>query len=179
MNDKFNNNQKINSDSGSFTGPLKEKDFVRKIKGCKIVNVRDFEESFNVYENESENEITETTYIKGYVEMVVSRKYQKPIILGPTDGRGGGTICGGDAHDEINKKLDYLIDEMKEMKQDIKILKEDVAVLKEDVAVLKEDVAVLKEDVTILKEKVSVLEADMADVKAGKYCKSHNSPDFV
>ncbi|RXY96101.1 hypothetical protein D8X55_04780 [Malacoplasma penetrans] len=165
MANKHNNNQKINSDSGSFTGPLKEKDFVRKIKGCKIINVRDFEESFNVYENESENEITETTYIKGYVEMVVSRKYQKPIILGPTDGRGGGTICGGDAHAEINKKLDYLIDEIKEMKQDINYLKQDMIEV--------------KQDIKILKEKVSVLETDMADVKAGKYCKSHNSPDFV
>ena len=40
---------------------------------------------------------------------------------------------------DLNSKVDVLIGDVSELKEDSAILKEDVAVLKEDVAVLKED----------------------------------------
>ena len=56
-------------------------------------------------------------------------------------------------------KLDLLLSEMKEMKQDIHLLKDDTQKLKEDTQKLKEDTQKLKEDTHALGKKVDVIES--------------------
>lgn len=54
-----------------------------------------------------------------------------------------------------SEKLDLLLSEMQEMKQDIHLLKGDVQTLKEDVRILKEDVQTLTSKVDTLETKVT------------------------
>lgn len=57
-----------------------------------------------------------------------------------------------------NEKLDLLLSEMQEMKQDFHLLKEDVHLLKEDVHLLKEDTQTLKDSMEKLTEKTDMIE---------------------
>lgn len=74
------------------------------------------------------------------------------------------------SNQNINAKLDTLIEIVGDMKDDIAELKTDVADLKIDVAELKTDVANLKKDVERLDKKIDKVEesnkADIAEVKA-------------
>ena len=65
----------------------------------------------------------------------------------------------------LDKKLEPIKTDIRELKEDVAVLKEDVAVLKEDVAVLKEDVAELKTDVYNLKEDMSEAKRDITNIQ--------------
>ncbi len=78
---------------------------------------------------------------------------------------------------DINAKLDVLIDIFGELKTDVEGLKKDVTELKTDVKGLKKDVTELKTDVALLKKDVERLDkkidkveennkADIAEIKA-------------
>jgi chromosome segregation ATPase len=66
---------------------------------------------------------------------------------------------------KVNKRLDNIELEIKDIRKDVNGLKKDVAELKVDVAGLKEDVAELKIDVAGLKKDVAELKIDVAGLK--------------
>ena len=65
----------------------------------------------------------------------------------------------------MDKKLEPITNDIREIKEDVKNLKEDVKILKIDVKNLKEDVKNLKEDVENLKEDVENLKENVKNLE--------------
>jgi outer membrane murein-binding lipoprotein Lpp len=65
----------------------------------------------------------------------------------------------------LERKLDAVATDVKQLKTDVGQLKADVETLKSDVAELKSDVAELKSDVAELKSDVAALKTDVARLK--------------
>lgn len=78
-----------------------------------------------------------------------------------------GLSAVAEQYSGLNKKIDVLGDEMKEVKAKLDMHTEMIGVIMEDVTVLKDDVAVLKDDVAILKTDVSEIKDELKN-KADK-----------
>ncbi|WP_164979355.1 hypothetical protein [Malacoplasma penetrans] len=126
----------------SFTGSMKEKDFISIIKGCKTVNVKNLTKIFETYVDEQNGDVFDTIGVKCYMEFTTIKKRPKPSIdlppIVPTD--------------DVREMLKILITEVRGIKEEIVVIKEDIKTLKEDVAVLKEDVSKIKRCPTIARE---------------------------
>lgn len=64
-----------------------------------------------------------------------------------------------------DEKLDLLLANVQNIKEDVQGVKEDVRIMKEDIHGLKEDVSGLKEDVHIIKGDIHGLKKDVSNLK--------------
>ncbi|BAC44542.1 conserved hypothetical protein [Malacoplasma penetrans HF-2] len=151
-NNKENKNNKV---SKPFTGRYSEKEFTSIIKGCKFVDVKNFNVSFDSYEDEKTGDIIETSVFEGNMKIYKTKRHRKPIEVPPP---GDDDKKPTDLSNEIKfikDTLGIILSDMKEMKKDINYLKDDVSILKNDVSVLKDDMVEVKSDIKILKDDVS------------------------
>ena len=66
----------------------------------------------------------------------------------------------------VDNKLDLILQEIKNVKDDVSELKSDMVEVKADIVSLKSDVAELKSDMVEVKADVAELKSDMVEVKA-------------
>ncbi|BAC44544.1 conserved hypothetical protein [Malacoplasma penetrans HF-2] len=159
-NNKENKNKKV---SKPFTGRYTEKEFTNIVKGCKFVDVKNFNVSFDSYEDEKTGDIIETSVFEGNMKIYKTKRHRKPIEVPPP---GDDDKKPTDLSNEIKfikDTLGIILSDMKEMKQDINYLKEKVTVLETDMVEVKSDIKILKEKVTVLENDVSILKKDVSE----------------
>ncbi|BAC44546.1 conserved hypothetical protein [Malacoplasma penetrans HF-2] len=137
-NNKENKNNKV---SKPFTGRYSEKEFTNIIKGCKFVDVKNFNVSFDSYEDEKTGDIIETSVFEGNMKIYKTKRQPKPIDIPPPGDDDKKTTDLSNEIKFIKDSLGIILSDMKEMKQDINYLKEKVTVLENDVSILKTDVS--------------------------------------
>ncbi|BAC44545.1 conserved hypothetical protein [Malacoplasma penetrans HF-2] len=151
-NNKENKNNKV---SKPFTDRYSEKEFTSIIKGCKFVDVKNFNVSFDSYEDEKTGDIIETSVFEGNMKIYKTKRHPKPIeVPPPSDDDKKPTDLSNEIK-FIKDTLGIILSDMKEMKHDISVLKDDMVEVKSDIKILKEKVTVFENDVSILKKDVS------------------------
>ena len=85
----------------------------------------------------------------------------------------------------VDNKLDLILQEIKNVKDDVSELKSDMVEVKADIVSLKSDVAELKSDMVEVKADVAELKSDMVEVKAdisglkGNVAELYNKTDIL
>ena len=85
----------------------------------------------------------------------------------------------------VDNKLDLILQEIKNVKDDVSGLKSDMVDVKADIVSLKSDVAELKSDMVEVKADVAELKSDMVEVKAdisglkGNVAELYNKTDIL
>ena len=128
-----------------FNGKVSEKEFISEIKGCKVIDLKDFTKEVSEELDNKSGTSTTTIKIKGWFSAVMKK------ITKPTENK-----------DSI---LNLILKELKDIKSDVADIKVRVTNLEKDVAELKSDVADIKVRVTNLEKDVAELKKDVSDIK--------------
>ena len=115
-----------------FNGKVSEKEFISEIKGCKVIDLKDFTKEVSEKVDKESGTSTTTIKIKGWFSAVMKK------ITKPTENK-----------DSISN---LILKELKDIKSDVAELKKDVADIKVRVNNLEKDVADIKRCPTIQKE---------------------------
>ena len=128
-----------------FNGKVSEKEFISEIKGCKVIDLKDFTKEVSEEVDKESGTSTTTIKVKGWFSAVMKK------ITKPTENK-----------DSI---LNLILKELKDIKSDVTDIKVRVTNLEKDVADIKVRVANLEKDVSDIKVRVTSLEKDVADIK--------------